>query len=85
MSVARIRALIVDDDRRLVESTKNRLDREIGWDVEWETAIDVDEGQRLMASSATPFDLVIADLMFRREDGSSKLLAGTLSLPGDVG
>ena len=68
MSVARIRALIVDDDRRLVESTKNRLDREIGWDVEWETAIDVDEGQRLMASSAMAFDLVIADLMFRRED-----------------
>ena len=68
MSVARIRALIVDDDPRLVESMKNRLGREIGWDVEWETAIDVDEGQRLMASSATPFDLVIADLMFRRED-----------------
>ena len=36
---------------------KNRLGREIGWDVEWEAAIDVDEGQRLMASSATPFDL----------------------------
>ena len=52
----------------MVESMKNRLGREIGWDVEWETAIDVDEGQRLMASSAMPFDLVIADLMFRRED-----------------
>ena len=66
--MARIRALIVDDDLRLVENMKNRLGREIGWDVEWEAAIEVDEGQRLMASSAMPFDLVIADLMFRRED-----------------
>lgn len=66
--MARIRALVVDDDPRLVDSMRIRLGREIGWDVEWETANDVDEGQRLMASSATPFDLVIADLMFPRED-----------------
>ena len=66
--MARIRALVVDDDPRLVDSMKNRLGREIDWDVEWETAIDVDEAQRLMASSATPYDLVVADLMFRRED-----------------
>ena len=64
----KIRALVVDDDPRRLEYTKNRLGREIGWDVEWETATDVDEGQRLMASSAAPFDLVIADLMFPRED-----------------
>ncbi len=66
--MAQIRALVVDDDPRLVESMKNRLGREIDWDVEWETATDVDEGQRLMASSAAPFDLVVADLMFPRED-----------------
>jgi hypothetical protein len=47
---------------------RTRLGREIEWDVKWETATDVDEGQRLMASSATPFDLVVADLMFPRED-----------------
>ena len=66
--MARIRALVVDDDPRLVESMKNRLGREIGWDVEWEAANDVDDAQRLMALAATPFDLVIADLMFPRED-----------------
>ena len=66
--MARIRALVVDDDPRLAESMKNRLGREIGWDVDWETATDVDEGQRLLASSAMPFDLVVADLMFPRED-----------------
>jgi CheY-like chemotaxis protein len=68
MSVARIRALVVDDDARLVDSMQTRIGREIGWDVDWVTATDVDEGQRLIKSSAAPFDLVIADLMFPRED-----------------
>jgi len=68
MSVARIRALVVDDEPRLVETMRVRLGREIGWDVDWKTATDVDEGQRLMTSSAAPFDLVIADLLFPRED-----------------
>jgi CheY-like chemotaxis protein len=66
--VARIRALVVDDDQKLVDSMRIRIGREIGWDVEWVTANDVDEGRRLMESSAVPFDLVIADLMFPRED-----------------
>ena len=45
-----------------------QLGREIGWEVDWKTAGNVDEGQSLMASSYEPFDLVIADLMFPRED-----------------
>jgi CheY-like chemotaxis protein len=66
--MARIRALVVDDDPRLVDSMKTRIGREIGWDVAWESATDVDEGRRLIKSSVAPFDLVIADLMFPRED-----------------
>jgi len=64
----RIRALVVDDIQKYVDSTKMRIDREIGWDVDWVPATGVDEGRRLIASSNTPFDLVIADLMFPRED-----------------
>jgi CheY-like chemotaxis protein len=63
-----IRALVVDDEPRLLESMKTRIGREISWEVDWETATNVDEGCRLIASSVLPFDLVIADLMFPRED-----------------
>jgi len=63
-----IRALVVDDEPRLLESMKTRIGREISWEVDWETATNVDEGCRLIASSIQPFDLVIADLMFPRED-----------------
>jgi len=66
--VAQIRALVVDDQPKMVESMRMRLGREIGWEVDWKTAGNVDEGQSLMASSYEPFDLVIADLMFPRED-----------------
>jgi CheY-like chemotaxis protein len=68
MSVAQIRALVVDDQPKMIESMRTRLGREIGWEVEWETAKNVDDGQLLMTSSAEPFDLIIADLMFPRED-----------------
>src|SRR5208283_1992766 len=68
LSVAQIRALVVDDQPKMVESMRMRLGREIGWEVDWKTASNVDEGQSLMASSYEPFDLVIADLMFPRED-----------------
>ena len=50
--MARIRALMVDDDERLLDRTQARLDREIGWEIDWETATDVDEGRRLITSSA---------------------------------
>ena len=66
--MAQIRALVVDDQPKMVESMRMRLGREIGWEVDWKTAGNVDEGQSLMASSYEPFDLVIADLMFPRED-----------------
>ena len=66
--MAQIRALVVDDQPKMVESMRMRLGREIGWEVDWKTAGNVDEGQWLMASSYEPFDLVIADLMFPRED-----------------
>ncbi len=66
--MAQIRALVVDDQPKMVESMRMRLGREIGWEVDWKTASNVDEGQSLMASSYEPFDLVIADLMFPRED-----------------
>jgi CheY-like chemotaxis protein len=72
MSVARIRALMVDDDERLLDRTQARIDREIGWEIDWEIATDVEEGRRLITSSA-PFDLVIADLMFPREDFPGQL------------
>ena len=66
--MAKIRALVVDDDDRLIDDMKTRLGREIGWEVGWETATSTDEGHRLMATSARPFDLVIADIMFPRKD-----------------
>ena len=69
----RIRALMVDDDPRLLNSTQTRIGREIGWEVDWKSATDVDEGRRLIASSVPPFDLVIADLMFPREDFPDQL------------
>jgi hypothetical protein len=68
MSVPRIRALVVDDDPRYLDSMKLRIGRVIDWDVDWETTVDLDEGLHLIASSAPPFDLVIADLMFPRDD-----------------
>jgi CheY-like chemotaxis protein len=66
--VAKIRALVVDDDPRLIEHMKSRIGRELGWEIEWQSATDVDEGLRLITSAAGPFDLLIADLMFYRED-----------------
>jgi hypothetical protein len=66
--VAKIRALVVDDQARLIEHMKSRIGRELGWEIEWETATDVNEGLRLITSAAGPFDLLIADLMFNRED-----------------
>jgi len=68
MSVPRIRALVVDDDPRLVDSMSKRIGREMNWDVDWVPATDVDEGRRLITSSNAPFDVVIADLMFPRDD-----------------
>ena len=68
MSVPRIRALVVDDDPRLVDSMSKRIGREINWDVDWVPATDVDEGRGLITSSNAPFDVVIADLMFPRDD-----------------
>jgi CheY-like chemotaxis protein len=68
MTVPQIRALVVDDIQKLIDSMERRIGREIGWDVDWVPATDVDEGRRLIASSNTPFDLVIVDLMFPRED-----------------
>lgn len=63
----RIRALVVDDDPRYLDTMKTRIGREISWDIDWEAATDVDEGLCLIKSEP-PFDLVIADLMFPRED-----------------
>jgi CheY-like chemotaxis protein len=65
-----IRGLVVDDQPKLVESMRTRIGREIralGWEITWAEATDVDEGKRLIADSE-PFDLVIADLIFPRED-----------------
>lgn len=73
MSVARIRALMVDDDERMLESTQARIVREIAWDIDWATTTDVDEARHLISSSVPPFDLVIADLMFPREDFPGQL------------
>lgn len=79
--MTQIRALVVDDQPRLIDSIRTRLGREIGrelgreinWTVEWETATDVDRGQQLLESTAAPFDLVVADLLFPREDFPDEL------------
>ena len=64
----RIRALVVDDNPRLLDSMKARIGREISWEIDWATATYVDEGCRLIALSTPPFDPAIAELMFPRED-----------------
>ncbi|HEY7144277.1 MAG TPA: phosphotransferase [Streptosporangiaceae bacterium] len=67
----RIRALVVDDMPAVIESTTARFSRAFagfGWDIDWATATTVDQGQQFITASAPPFDLVIADLMFPRED-----------------
>ena len=68
----KIRALVVDDVPRLIDSIKLRLGREISqatdWMVEWETANDADLALELLASADLPFDLVVADLLFPLED-----------------
>ncbi len=73
----KIRALVVDDESRLIESIKNRLGGAIGrettWTIEWETTTDVDHAQELLASATTPFDLVVADLLFPRDDFPDEL------------
>ena len=71
--MARIRALMVDDDERMLNSTQARIARAFAWDIDWETTTDVDEGRRLITSSVSPFDLVVTDLMFPREDYPGKL------------
>ena len=79
ISVPRIRALMVNDDPRLLNSTQTRIGREISSEVDWKSATDVDEGRRLIASSVPPlFDLVIADLMFPREDFPDQQTAGSI-------
>ena len=46
MNVAQIRALVVDDQPKMVESMRMRLGREIGWEVDWKTDRQpADEGQ----------------------------------------
>jgi CheY-like chemotaxis protein len=66
--VARIRALMVDDNERNLHTTLRRIVREIPWDIDWETTTSTDEARDLIMLSSQPFDLVIADLMFPRED-----------------
>ena len=78
--MARIRALMVDDDERLLDSTQARISRAFAWDIDWKTTTDVDEGRRLITSSMPPFDLVVADLMFPREDLPGQLEPSGLDL-----
>jgi CheY-like chemotaxis protein len=79
--VIKIRALVVDDEQKLINNIRNRLGREIGrrlgpepgWEVDWETAIDVDHGLELLESATASFDLIVADLLFHREDFPDEL------------
>lgn len=66
--MAKIRALVVDDNPKIIEDMKRRLGSALGWEIEWESATDADEGLRLITSAAGPFDLLVADLMFYRDD-----------------
>jgi hypothetical protein len=71
----KIRALVVDDMPAANESTTSRFSRAFagfGWEIDWTTATTVDLGQQLIASSIPPFDLVIADLLFPREDVANR-------------
>ena len=64
-----IRGLIVDDTQAWINVVVERLDREFGkfdWKIIWEQAENPDKGLRLI--SAFAYDLVVADLLFFRED-----------------
>src|SRR5580692_2207148 len=68
----------------MIGDMKQRLGRALGWDIDWQTADDVHRGLYLLASASSPFDLVIADLMFPRGDLPDLDDAGGLELIGDA-
>ncbi|MGV9703785.1 response regulator [Streptomyces sp. NPDC003483] len=66
-----IRGLIVDDEERNQRRSKARLQAhfaKIGWDVQWDFATEPDRGQELIRDRDRPYDVVLVDLLFARED-----------------
>jgi CheY-like chemotaxis protein len=69
--MATIRGLIVDDNPQWRRVVAERLTREFlksNWEILWEETGDMNHGQRIISSAEAPFDLVVADLLFERED-----------------
>ncbi|GGL64733.1 hypothetical protein GCM10010129_05390 [Streptomyces fumigatiscleroticus] len=66
-----IRGLMVDDEERNQRRSMARLNThfaKIGWHVQWETRTEPDEGQERIRQSDPPYDVVLIDLLFARED-----------------
>nr|UYZ50065.1 putative two-component response transcriptional regulator [Streptomyces mirabilis] len=66
-----IRGLIIDDEERNQRRSKARLRThfaKIGWDVLWDSATEPDRGQELIRDADRPYDVVLVDLLFARED-----------------
>ena len=58
ISVPRTRALMVDDDPRLLNSTQTRIGREISWEVDWSSATTLTRlsAHRAIGASLRPRD-----------------------------
>ncbi|MFE6129567.1 hypothetical protein ACFQ6Q_15065 [Streptomyces sp. NPDC056437] len=66
-----IRALMVDDEAKNLRQFTTRLGNQfekVDWEVRWETTTDPDAGQQLIRRAEPPFDFVLVDLLFLRED-----------------
>jgi hypothetical protein len=66
-----IRGLMVDDEERNQRRSTARLNTQFekfGWQVDWETRSEPDEGQERIRRADPPYDVVLVDLLFARED-----------------
>ncbi|MDH6521640.1 hypothetical protein M2164_008344 [Streptomyces sp. SAI-208] len=66
-----IRGLMVDDEERNQRRSTARLNthfEKFGWQVRWETKTEPDEGQECIRLADPPYDVVLVDLLFARED-----------------
>jgi Phosphotransferase enzyme family len=87
IDVITIRGLIVDDNERWLDLVASRFSREFRkfrWEITWDKTTDLNEGQRLISSVEKPFDLVVADLLFKREDLPDRQEPSGLELISDA-
>ncbi|BCL26064.1 hypothetical protein ACFFS2_16035 [Streptomyces aurantiacus] len=66
-----IRGLLVDDEKKNHRRSIDRLNtqfKRFGWEVRWDTCTEPEEGRRRIGTAAPPYDVVLIDLLYARED-----------------